>query len=58
MKIELTDNKIRELLAILGMSPDKKGYYQTNWGKKSEAELFSTIKAILGYEGKDERKEE
>ena len=52
MKIELTDDKIRQLIAILGMSPDKKGYYQTTWGKKSEAELFTTIKAILGYEEK------
>lgn len=47
--------KEKKLIEVLGLEPDKDGFYQTQWGKKTEVGLIETIKNILTPETTKER---
>jgi len=42
------NEKILELIEILGLEPDKEGYYHTGWGRKTKEGLIETVKNVLG----------
>jgi len=44
--IKTTEADIRHLIEVLELKP-KKGYYQTEWGKKTLEGLIETIKSVL-----------
>lgn len=42
--------KADNLIEVLGLEPDKDGYYHTSWGRKTRQGLIETIKAVLNEE--------
>jgi hypothetical protein len=44
---DLLDTKLEKIIEILGLIPDKKGLYNTLWGKKTLKGLKETLRNIL-----------
>jgi hypothetical protein len=42
--------KADNLIEVLGLEPDERGYYHTSWGRKTREGLIETIKAVLSEE--------
>lgn len=47
-KDNFMDDSIAQMITVLRLKQDKKGYYMTTWGKKTRTGLIETIKNILG----------
>ena len=43
----LDELQAKKLIKVLLLEPDKNGFYQTEWGKKTEVGLIATILTIM-----------